>query len=156
MSLRAVFSVPTMFSAAAVIGLACAGPGAAQIADASRADMSGPVSSLAQAVRKGADIFAHESFGGAGACETCHSNGGRTAGKAPNGAPIPSLVGAAADFPKYSARSQTVITLSQQMARCIAGALHGNPPAFGSPELVSLEAYLTSLSKGAVMGKQFE
>lgn len=149
---------PTLeiLTAAAVIGLAYAGPGGARAADAPGADMSGPVSSLQQAVQKGADIFAHASFGGAGTCETCHSNGGRTAGKLPNGAAIPSLVGAAADFPRYAPRSQAVITLSQQMGRCITGALHGNPPPLGSPELVDLETYVTSLSKGAVMGKQFK
>ena len=103
-----------------------------------------------------ADLFAHESFGGAGTCETCHLNGGRDAGKLPNGKAIPSLIGAAAAFPRYSPRVQSVITLSQQIARCIGGALKGTPPAFGSPDLVALDTYITSLSKGVVMGRQFE
>jgi thiosulfate dehydrogenase len=111
---------------------------------------------MQQAVQKGADLFAHDSFGGTGTCETCHLNGGRTAGRLPNGKAIPSLVGAAASFPRYSPRAQSVVTLSQQIMRCTAGALKGTPPAFGSPELVDLLTYITSLSKGEVMGRQFQ
>jgi cytochrome c len=53
------------------------------------------------------------------------------------------------------AQRQSVVTLSRQIARCIAGGAQGTPPAFGSPEMIDLEIYLTSLSKGAVMGQQF-
>ncbi len=126
-------------------------PIAARAADAPAAQVA-----LQQAVQKGADLFAHESFGGAGICETCHLNGGRDPGKLPNGKAIPSLVGAAAGFPRYSPRAQAVITLSQQIGGCIHNALKGTPPAPGSADMVALETYITSLSKGAVMGPQFK
>jgi thiosulfate dehydrogenase len=114
-----------------------------------------PDASLQHAVAHGATLFAQDSFSGAGTCETCHSNGGRTEGKLPDGHAIPSLVGAAAGFPRFSKHQQSVITLSQQIDHCITGALNGKPPAPGSADLVDLETYVTSLSKGAVMGKQF-
>ena len=134
--------------AAALVGLAC-GSGGARAAEAQSA-------SLQQAVQHGAEMFAHESFGGTGTCEMCHLNGGRTVGSLPDGRPVPSLAGAAAAFPRFSQRSQSVMTLSQQLLRCIAGALQGQPPALGSAELVDLETYVTSLSKGSVMGEQFK
>ena len=113
------------------------------------------VSSIQQAVQQGSEIFANDHFGGAATCETCHVNGGRTAGKLPNGKEIPSLAGAAAAFPRFVSKRQSVVTLSQQIARCIAGGVQGTAPAFGSPEMVNLETYITSLSKGSVMGQQF-
>jgi thiosulfate dehydrogenase len=136
---------------AVLVVAALGAPFAARAADAPAGQAA-----LRQAVQKGADLFAHESFGGAGNCEACHLNGGRDAGKVPNGKAIPSLIGAAASFPRYAARTQSVITLQQQIMRCIGGALKGTPPAFGSPELVDLETYITSLSKGVAMGRQFE
>lgn len=76
-------------------------------------------------------------------------------GSLPNGAPIPSLVGAAAQFPKL-ARTGKVITLEEQVSHCVRGGLAGKPPAFNSPQMVDLIAYLTSLSKGSPMGEQFK
>ncbi len=135
---------------ACALGLAGIAPlGAAEPAPATE------VASIQQAVQNGAEIFAHDRFGGAATCDTCHANGGRTAGKLPNGQEIPSLGGAAAAFPRFVSRRQTVVTLSQQIARCIAGGVQGTPPAFGSPEMVDLETYITSLSKGSIMGRQF-
>ena len=114
------------------------------------------VTSLEQATQRGAEIFAHESFGGSGSCEACHLSGGRTEGKTPSGRTIPSLVGAAGTFPRFSQRSHSVVTLPQQMARCIGGALKGKAPDFDDPEMVYLETYIASLSKGTVMGAQFK
>lgn len=151
MSSRAKQAAPLLLAAAA-IGLACIGPRQTRAAEPAAGAQAG---SLQQAVQQGADIFAHNEFGGVRTCETCHLDGGRTAGKLPDGKPLPSLVGAAAAFPKYAPRQQSVITLSQQLGRCIAGGVQGKPPALGSPELVALETYLTSLSKGTVMGQQF-
>ncbi|WP_287786858.1 c-type cytochrome [Acidiphilium sp.] len=120
------------------------------------ADTTVGEAALQQAVQKGADLFANESFGGAGTCETCHLGGGREAGKLPNGKVIPSLIGAAAVFPRYSPRAGRVITLAEQIGGCIHNALKGTPPAPGSADLVALETYITSLSKGTVMGQQFK
>jgi cytochrome c553 len=151
MSLHAKLTRPMALVAAAGIGLTGA-PIVAHAADAAGT----PVKSIQEAAQQGAQIFAHESFGGSGACEMCHSNGGRSDGKLPDGRTIPSLIGAAAEFPHFSTRSQSVITLSQQIGRCIIGALHGTPPTPGAPQLINLETYVTSLSKGTVMGKQFD
>ncbi len=119
-------------------------------------------SSLADAARLGEQIFASDTFGGKrmfngqpATCASCHSNNGKSQGKLPNGAAIPSLVGAAAGFPKFNARTHEVVTLEGQVTRCVKGALQGNPPAADSPEMANLITYLTSLSKGAVMGHQF-
>jgi thiosulfate dehydrogenase len=150
MSHHAKRTASTLIAAFAA-GIVCIwsfGAGAAEQAGAE-------ISPIQKVVQQGADIFAREQFGGAGTCETCHANGGRTAGQLPNGMAIPSLVGAAAGFPRFSQRQQSVTTLAQQIRRCVAGGLQGSPPAFGSPQMVDLETYITSLSKGAVMGTQF-
>lgn len=125
---------------------------------AAAADEAAPpkAPSLADAVQSGHQMFTSDSFGGSGTCETCHLNGGTTEGKTPDGKAIPSLVGAAAHYPRYAAKSEMVITLSRQMARCIKGALQGAPPPPGSKDLVFLETYVASLSKGATMGPQFK
>jgi thiosulfate dehydrogenase len=139
---------------AALAMAALATPLIARAADAPSSQAA--QAALQQAVQKGADLFAHESFGGAGTCETCHVNGGRDPGKLPNGKEIPSLIGAAASFPRYSPRTQSVVTLSQRISGCIRNALKGTPPPLGSPDLVALETYITYLSKGTVMGRQFQ
>ncbi len=107
--------------------------------------VSGP---LAQAVAKGKDIFAHDTFGGGRGmtCQSCHTAGGTTAGTTPSGAKIPSLSNAAAIFPRY-AHGQ-LVTLEDQVRRCVAGALGGKPPAYDSQQMRDLVAYMTSLSQG--------
>lgn len=110
---------------------------------------------LAAMAAEGQKLFTSESFGGSGTCETCHLEGGRAPGKLPDGRPIPSLIGAAAHFPRYAPRRGQVVTLTTQIANCIKGALHGTPPAYDSREMTALETYLASISKGAEMGKQF-
>ncbi|MDA8095570.1 MAG: c-type cytochrome [Betaproteobacteria bacterium] len=107
-------------------------------------NVSGP---LAQAVAKGKDIFAHDTFGGRGmTCQACHTAGGTTEGTTPSGAKIPSLSNAAAIFPRY-AHGQ-LVTLEDQVRRCVAGALGGKPPAYDSTQMRDLVAYMTSLSQG--------
>ena len=113
------------------------------------------VSSMAAAVKVGQDLYMHDTFGGARTCNTCHTNGGRGPGKLPNGATIPSLQGAAAAFPRFVPATGRVISLEQQLVKCIRGGMGGKPPALGSVALADLAAYVTSLSKGAVMGSQF-
>jgi thiosulfate dehydrogenase len=141
-----------MLLAAAAIGLSAVAPCGARAAEPG---VGTGFNALQQAVQRGAELFVHDKFGGVRTCETCHLGGGRAAGKLPNGSPIPSLVGAAAAFPKLDARQQSVVTLPQQLAGCIAGGVEGRPPPPGSPEMVALETYVTSLSKGAIMGQQF-
>jgi thiosulfate dehydrogenase len=103
---------------------------------------------LQQAIARGREHFLHDSFGGHGrVCDTCHLGGGTLAGKGPDGQPIPSLSNAAAIFPRVSEDGR-IITLSDQVRACVAGAIRGTPPAYGSDELNALLAYLGSLSQG--------
>lgn len=104
---------------------------------------------LQKAIARGADSFAHEKFGGGGrVCESCHLGGGLPAGRRPDGVAIPSLSNAAAVFPRISDDGHSVITLSDQIRACVAGAIHGTAPAYGSDQLNSLVAYVTSLAQG--------
>ena len=122
--------------AAAILALSAAAAGAAD-------------DPLAQAVTRGADLFAHETFGGGGrTCETCHVGGGKAPGLLPGGRQLPSLVNAAAIFPRFSRGAGAVVTLEGQIRQCIHGGLGGTPPAAGSPDLVALAAYLGSIAHG--------
>ena len=113
---------------------------------AAQAAISGP---LAKSVAKGKDIFIHDTFGGRGAtCQTCHKAAGMGPTVLPNGKKFPSLASAATVFPHYDARAGKVITLEDKIHGCVAGALGGKPPAYGSTAMRSLVSYLTSLSQG--------
>ncbi len=104
---------------------------------------------LEKAVAQGKALFSRETFGGNGrVCESCHLAGGKEAGKLPNGNAIPSLANAGAIFPRFRAKDNKVVTLPDQIRACVAGALQGTPPAYGSEELNALVSYVTSLSQG--------
>ena len=81
-------------------------------------------------------------------CNTCHRGGGKDQGRLPNGKTIPSLGNAAAIYPRYSKGAHMVITLPQQVHRCVMGALRGMPPAYDSNAMTDLVAYITSLAQG--------
>jgi cytochrome c len=136
-----------------VISLGMLGVATFPAADAAKAPL---VTSLSQAAIQGKHIFNHDKFGGVRTCSSCHINGGATVGHLPNGAKIPSLVGVAAQFPRYNPAAHKVVTLEQQLVHCITGGLKGKPPAANSPKMTGLVTYLTKLSKGAVMGRQFK
>lgn len=145
----------------AVIGAASLGLmaiAATAIASNARAGSTAmqPAASVKQAAAQGLQIFNHDKFGGMRTCSACHVNGGTTLGKLPNGAKIPSLMGVAAQFPKYKSRAHRGVTLEQQLVHCIKGGLRGTPPAADSPQMTDLIAYLTKLSKGSTMGEQFK
>ena len=117
------------------------------------ASLAAPASALASplddAVAQGKQLFSQPSFGGNGRdCQSCHLSGGTTAGRLPNGKEIPSLNNAAAIFPRYNARMHKVIQLSDQVRSCIANAIQGTPPDYGSAKLNALVSYVTSLSQG--------
>lgn len=148
-------------SSLAAVALASA-IGSTSALKASAEDLAVKASSLDEAVQQGARIFASDSFGSkqmfAGqpaTCASCHSNNGKTEGLMPDGTHLPSLVGAAAAFPKFSSGRHEVITLEEQVIDCITGGLQGEAPAYNDPRIVDLIAYLTLLSKGSVLGKQF-
>ena len=119
------------------------------LAGAARAAGTG---ALAQAVNEGKILFTHQTFGGTGAtCESCHRDAGRGPTVTPDGRIHPSLVGAAALFPRFNPRVRKIITLEDQVRRCVAGGLKGKPPAYDSAAMRSMIAYLTSLSQGERM-----
>jgi cytochrome c len=104
---------------------------------------------LADSIQHGKELFTTAHFGGNGrTCNTCHRGEGKAEGRLPNGQSIPSLSNAAAIFPRYSKGAKMVITLPQQVHRCIMGALQGTPPAYDSAAITDLVSYLTSLSQG--------
>jgi thiosulfate dehydrogenase len=104
---------------------------------------------LQSAIARGSNNFLHNTFGGSGrVCNSCHLGGGTQPGKLPNGDPIPSLTNAAAIFPRVREEDQALITLADQVRTCVAGAIKGKPPEYGSEELNTLVSYVTSLSQG--------
>ncbi|MDA8420578.1 MAG: cytochrome C [Pseudomonadota bacterium] len=120
-----------------------------------QAGTSSPAAKLQAAVNHGQSLFEHSTFGGSrrihGApvtCNTCHQGGGRVAGRLPNGKAIPSLVNAAAIFPRYNPNLQRVVTIEMQIQHCVRGGLQGHPPGFASKPMVDMVAYLNSIAKG--------
>lgn len=110
---------------------------------------------LEKAVASGENLFAHGTFGGhremMGApvtCQTCHIGGGRVTGTLPNGHRIPSLVNAAAIFPRYNPKTHQIVTLETQIRHCVQGGLGGKPPAYGSKEMTDMVVYLHSIAQG--------
>jgi len=120
--------------------LACLGPPGARAVDAE----------LQKAIARGSEAFLHDSFGAASGrvCNTCHLAGGTQPGKLPNGKAIPSLSNAAAIFPRVREQDHALITLPDQIRSCVAGAIQGQPPEYGSETLNALVSYVTSLAQG--------
>jgi thiosulfate dehydrogenase len=103
---------------------------------------------LETAVATGGHLFATATFGGNGrTCEGCHNDGGKASGQLGD-RKLPSLLNAAAIYPRFSPGAGKVITLEGQVQSCIKGGLAGTPPEFGSPDLVAITAYLGSIAKG--------
>ena len=103
---------------------------------------------LEMAVATGAHLFATATFEGNGrTCETCHKDGGKAPGQLGD-RKLPSLLNAAAIYPRFSPDAGKVITLEGQLRSCIKGGLAGTPPELGSPDLVAITAYLGSIAKG--------
>ncbi|HUW97875.1 MAG TPA: hypothetical protein VMV40_03390 [Acidiferrobacter sp.] len=130
--------------------------GLAAFAAATTAFASPASVALAKAVHAGEHIFNTDTFGGheqsfhgtLTTCSTCHIDGGRVMGRLPNGRKIPSLVNAAAIFPRYSPHAGKVITLETQIRGCAHNALLGRAPAYGGRTMVDLVSYLGSLAHG--------
>ena len=104
---------------------------------------------LEKAIQDGKALFVHETFGGSGmTCELCHLNGGVGAGQSPKRSTIPSLSNSGTIYPRFEAKKNKVITLEEKIQNCVAGALRGKPPAYGSEQMTQLVTYVTSLSQG--------
>ena len=78
-------------------------------------------------------------------CEACHL----AAGTKPKAG---SLVGNYARFPQWNKRAHRIITLEDRLAECFLYSMNGRPPAYNSPAMVALVAYIAWLSKGTPMG----
>lgn len=88
-------------------------------------------------------------------CATCHPKGGSSGGAAEMEwkgqtmkVAIPTLIGAAASFPKPIGPMKVVNTVGGQNNMCIMTFLKGAPLDLNSQEAIDLEAYVYSLSKG--------
>jgi len=115
-----------------------------------------------KAVAHGKELFESQSALGANgmACASCHPGGGTTGGEVetpmpsevtghPYKLPVPSLIGAAAAFPKYKVPNDAVITLGDMANNCIMMFMMAKPLDPKSTEFKDLSAYLTSLSNGS-------
>ncbi|MCC7000889.1 MAG: c-type cytochrome [Gemmatimonadaceae bacterium] len=81
-------------------------------------------------------------------CTSCHLDAGTRKDVMP-------WVGVLARFPQYRSRSGHVISIEDRIRGCFARSLNAAPvPAYGSPELIDISAYLTWLSRGTPMGKE--
>lgn len=91
------------------------------------------------------------------ACASCHPGGGSTGGEAetpmaseatgkPYKLPIPTLVGAAATFPKYKVPNDAVVDLTDMQNNCIMMFMAAQPLDKRSTEARALTAYVASLS----------
>jgi thiosulfate dehydrogenase len=140
--------------AAAALGLAAyssvrAADDPAKVADdASLYEPSAlPTGPVGDAIRLGHDIIANTQVEMNGyvrsdmSCQSCHLN----AGTVPHGG---SLVGTAAHFPQWNARSKRVITLQDRLAECFLYSMNGHPPKYASKEMIGLVAYIAWLSRG--------
>lgn len=80
-------------------------------------------------------------------CANCHLNAGQKTAAWP-------LVGVAALFPQYRARSGRLITLEDRIRDCFMRSLNGKAPPFDSKELLAVSAYITWISTGNAMGRE--
>ncbi len=81
-------------------------------------------------------------------CTSCHLD----AGTRPDVMP---WVGVLARFPQYRSRSGRVISIEDRIRGCFARSLNADPvPAYGSPEVADIAAYLSWLSRGTPIGRE--
>lgn len=78
-------------------------------------------------------------------CTNCHFAGGNTTGERNAGI---SLVGAAATYPSYNARTKTVIDMPTRINLCFERSMNGKALPLNSREMLALVTYLQWISKG--------
>jgi thiosulfate dehydrogenase len=81
------------------------------------------------------------------ACGNCHLQ----AGTKKFGVPLFGLWG---DFPKYSARTGTEITIEERINACMTRSMNGRALPDDAPEMQALVAYIKFLSTGVPAGRQ--
>lgn len=112
----------------------------------------------AEVMRIGKELYNDADLGKKGlSCNSCHPGGGTTGGEAeikkkmghgPYKLPIPSLIGAAAHFPKFKIPNNEVISLAHMDNNCIRMFMGGKRLPLNSPESFYLAAYVSSFSDG--------
>lgn len=78
-------------------------------------------------------------------CSNCHMNAGRQANAAP-------LWAAYGMYPAYKSKNDRNNTLADRIQQCFRFSLNGFAPAFDTPEIRALQAYIHFLSKGVPIG----
>jgi thiosulfate dehydrogenase len=120
-----------------------------------------PDDKFGQAVRRGRDIFtatyahigpdvadpAKRYAGNSLACANCHLQ----AGTKKFGLPVYGLMG---DFPAYSARLGTEISLDERLNSCMTRSMNGRALPENSVEMQALAAYIKFLSTGLPAGEK--
>ncbi len=118
------------------------------------------MTSQASTAEHGKALFNDTALGTNGqSCNSCHPGGGTTGGTVktpmasevtgkPYELPVPSLVGAAASFPKFKVPNDRVITVQEMSNNCIMMFMAAQPLDVSSSESVALGSYLTHLSEG--------
>ena len=112
-----------------------------------------------EGIDHGKALYSDSSLGtNARSCNTCHPGGGTNDGEAEipmalsNGMkpalPIPSLIGAAATFPKYKVPNDAVITLANMNNNCIGMFMMGTPLDLNGQDAKDLAGYVATLSNG--------
>jgi thiosulfate dehydrogenase len=110
-----------------------------------------PSDSMGAAIRRGLALirFTPESLpryvGANLRCTSCHENDGTKATAAP-------LIGSHARFPKYLARSGTIITLADRVNFCMTRSLAGTALPVDSREMTDILAYLAFISRDVPVG----
>lgn len=135
-----------------------ASPPASMEKNAATEKMEPPPDTIDASVERGArffndTLFAKNATGAS--CATCHPKGGTSGGAAEMQwqgktmkVAIPTLIGAAASFPKPIGPARVVSTVGGQNNMCIVMFLRGTPLDLNGPEAVDLETYVYSLSNG--------
>ncbi len=88
--------------------------------------------------------YAKEYAGDNITCSNCHFAGGNTTGGKNNGI---SLVGAAAQYPRYNENFGKVITLEERIQSCFEKSMNGKRIPYDSQIMTDLVAYLMWISK---------
>lgn len=81
------------------------------------------------------------------ACTNCHLSAGTKKFALP-------LFGLYGDFPKYSPRSGTEITIEDRINSCMTRSMNGRALPSASPEMQAIVAYIKFLSTGVPAGQQ--
>src|SRR5580698_11540034 len=78
-------------------------------------------------------------------CAACHLSGGTQ----PKGGSFVGIYGA---FPQWNRRAHRVIALQDRIAECFLYSMNGRPPAYDSPAMIAMVAYIAWLSRGIPAG----